>query len=342
MVFKSDAFKLAYMTEEEEFDFNGLVLQLSEAAISKKAIDKRSCFMCGGPATKGYGEHVFPKWLQNEFGLHDQTLNLLNGTRVPYRQLRSPCCEDCNTGPLSRLEKRVIALRNTCEVMDYEFRLEIGRWLFKILLGILYAESRFHFDRANPNLGSIMPSEAFDDLFTMHLLVNSSRKKAMFHCLHGELPFTIYTYNITQSEHFSEFDFSTNLAGMSVAIRMGNVGAIAVHDGGLQYEVGERGPFDLAGSTLHPFQFSEVSARVHYKSALRSATHLYFNSESPGQLTMIQSSVRSDTQELLADGAERIFWDWKDKEAGMVLEQYTRVSDWYSAEDDRVNTYLLD
>jgi hypothetical protein len=42
------------------------VLELSHRAASQDSIAARKCFACGGPATSGIGEHIIPKWLQNE------------------------------------------------------------------------------------------------------------------------------------------------------------------------------------------------------------------------------------------------------------------------------------
>ncbi len=298
--------------------------------------------MCGRPPSTGTGEHVFPRWLQHRYDLRDKSLILFNGTQIPYRRLLSPCCESCNTGPLARLEKRVKTLSEKADIHDTSLRHVIGQWLFKILVGIIHAESRFRRDRANPSLGSIFPPERVEELQALHLLVNSCRKLTLFRCLHGPLPFTLYLYKIAASQHYGQFDFSTNLIGKSIAIRMGHLGAIAVADGGLQFEFGVRGPFELDGQELHPLQFAEMTARVHYKSALRDATHMYINSETQDTLRIEQIRVLPYSNALLQDRSHRIFRDWNERNFSSILPKYTRLNtQWYDEAHDRAISFAF-
>jgi hypothetical protein len=188
----------------------------------------------------------------------------------------------------------------------------------------------------------IFPPEYVDELFSVHLLVNSIRKLTLFRSLHGPLPFTIYLYRIHSSEHFSRYDFSTNLFGKSVAIRMDGIAAIAVADGGLQNHIGKKGPFELDGKTLHPLQFSEIAGRVHYKSTLRDATHLYMNSETEDHLRIEQVRVTPYSNKLLPDGSQRIFRTWEERELGMILDNYTRVPGWFDEVTGYCRTTLVE
>jgi hypothetical protein len=77
-----------------------------------------------------------------------------------------------------------------------------------------------------------------------------ARKLTSFACLHGDLPFSLYSYQVPAYSEGHGFDLSTNIAGQSIAIRVGPLGAIFINDGGLQMEAGAKGPFDLAGAEL--------------------------------------------------------------------------------------------
>lgn len=309
------------------------VYRQSEAAVSSHAIENGMCFMCGRSPSTGNGEHVFPLWLQHKYGLLDRTLSLLNGTVIPYRILKTPCCVECNTGPLAKLERDVARFAKEPDIGVQVFRLTVGRWLLKIFLGIVHAECRFKRDRSNPSLGSIFPAEFVNEFYNLHLLVNSCRKRTLFKCLHGNLPFTFYVYRIASSRNFDEFDFSTNIFGKSVALRMGVFGAILVADGGMQYELEKGGPFGLSGMELHPLQFSELAGRVHYKSTLRDATHSYIVSETTELLRLEQSEVVPYSRTILDDGSQRIFRDWDAKAQGAFLQRYTRLNGWYDESD---------
>jgi len=79
--------------------------------LSERIYSGKRCFYCGGLLRGNRTrEHVFPRWLQERFGLANQHLTLLNGTLIPYRQLTVPCCQTCNNVYLSKLEKRVQTL----------------------------------------------------------------------------------------------------------------------------------------------------------------------------------------------------------------------------------------
>ena len=100
-----------------------------------------------------------------------------------------------------------------------------------------------------------------------------------------------------------------------------------VNDGGLQYEADPKGPFELDGRRLHPIQFSEAIARVHYKAALRDATHSYITAETPDEIVVDQATVRPFTRALLNNGEVQIFRPWDDIECAGFIERY-RAVDW--------------
>ena len=120
------------------------------------------CFYCGKLfRSERSREHVFPEWLQNQFGLADQTLTLLNRTTIPYRRLKVPCCRICNNVHLSQLENRV--KRHLFEQTVEEARVHLDQifiWVTKILLAIVYAERLLPFSRRHPSGKPILPTRA--------------------------------------------------------------------------------------------------------------------------------------------------------------------------------------
>lgn len=73
------------------------------------AAGRETCFLCGQDFDTGElgQEHVFAKWLQGKFNLWDRTLVLLNGTQIPYRNLKIPACGACNNVSLSKVEGQI-------------------------------------------------------------------------------------------------------------------------------------------------------------------------------------------------------------------------------------------
>lgn len=305
----------------DDIDQSNSVLRLSENALKPKNIAVGKCFLCGRDATTGRGEHVFPRWLQRRYGLGNRTLGLLNGSSIQYRNLRVPACVGCNTDILARTETYIADLAATnLSSWTSTDSFEVGRWLSKILLGLLTKEARLFAERCNPSRGTIFPAEELKEFFLLHLLVQSWRKKVSFETLHTLHPFTLYVYGIEADEKYEDFHSSTSLVGKSICLRFGELGFAFVGDGGLQHHASDLGPFDLAFQKLHPVQFDELSARVHYKAMLREATHFYVNSETPTDFQFTQVHVDPFEREEFTGGAVRVFRDWSSKEFAQVLE----------------------
>jgi hypothetical protein len=91
------------------------------------------CIFCGCANTKPTKEHVFGEWVLKAKTLHNQRLNLIDGSSIPYRQLTIPICSRCNNETLSGIEDRIKAGVAT----ETEYYL----WALKIYIGILYKES---------------------------------------------------------------------------------------------------------------------------------------------------------------------------------------------------------
>ncbi len=320
------------------------VLELTDRAVLESSIANKRCFACGGAPSTGIGEHVIPKWLQNKFLLFDKRLTLLNGTSIPYRKLTVPCCTECNTDFLSNIEKSVEPVFHRGNVSSDEEELTLARWLSKILIGVLVKETSLLSDRSNPSLGAIVEPGVIDELRHCHFVMQSARKTTSFRCLHSEFPFSLYSYRVSNYQKDREFDLSTNIAGQSISIRIGQLGVIFINDGGLQMEVGPKGPFALSGSDLSETQFREISARIHYKAALRDATHFYLTFEDEESIQVEQLHVKSFSGYLPGSSELRIFRDWDEAGLSYAMSAYMRVdrSIIFDEETQVCRTTLLD
>jgi len=117
------------------------------------------CFLCGMEVdeTTGTDEHIFPKWLLNEFALWDERVTLLNRITIPYRRLVIPCCITCNTKHLKAVEDAVsTAYRKGPDDMQALDRDLLFLWMGKILYGLMFRELFLAVDRTQPSMGPIM------------------------------------------------------------------------------------------------------------------------------------------------------------------------------------------
>lgn len=91
-------------------------------------------------------------------------------------------------------------------------------------------------------------------------------------------------------------------------------------------EVGPKGPFELDGEEISALQFKEISARVHYKSALRDATHLYITSENDDTLDITQVRVESYSGYINDTNEVQIFRPWDETELSYFMAKYMGIN----------------
>lgn len=107
-------------------------------------------------------EHVIPTWLQKRLRLHNQTLCLPNGTKLPYKHAKVPAKEEHNR-KFSQIENRIS--QGTFEP------LEVYLWAFKIHLGLIYRDTTLRWDIRDPGAPSIFDKRDFEsDIFLFQTL----------------------------------------------------------------------------------------------------------------------------------------------------------------------------
>ncbi len=128
------------------------------------------CFLCGKSLLAGNytREHVVPTWAQRRYNLWDQHVVLLNGTRLPYRNLTVPCCDDCNKYRLKPIEDSLcMTVDHGGQSVEQLGKMVLFLWLGKILYGLLYKELTLLLDRSDPSQGTIVTPEILDR-YKMH------------------------------------------------------------------------------------------------------------------------------------------------------------------------------
>ena len=133
------------------------------------------CFLCGKKLKTKTVEHIFPKWLLNEYNLWNQNIILLNDTKINYRQLTIPCCKECNNVYLSKVENQIrkgyFKGFNDFLKMD---KLLVYQWIGKIFYGLLFRELSLSLKRTDPEKGSITNPDLLKDFKTFYFFYNLS------------------------------------------------------------------------------------------------------------------------------------------------------------------------
>ncbi|HUS48966.1 MAG TPA: hypothetical protein VMZ91_02275, partial [Candidatus Paceibacterota bacterium] len=134
------------------------------------------CFLCGKYLKEKSNEHVFPKWLLNEFNLWNKTITLLNQTGITYKRLKIPCCKKCNNVFLSKLEKMI----NEKYKEGFKAFLEleeliIYQWIGKIFYGLLFRELSLLINQGLSKKEYIVSPEMLERYRTLHGFLQSIR-----------------------------------------------------------------------------------------------------------------------------------------------------------------------
>lgn len=196
-----------------------------------------TCFVCSRPAESE--EHVIPKWLQNQYDLWNQKLTLPNRTTITYKQLKIPCCLDCNNNLLSQLETKVQSGAATDE--------EIWKWAAKIHFGLLRKDDFLEWDRRNPGykIGQVIKQ---DDPLELD--------RHLAHSLHGGFktdpsPWgSVYRFKFDEPV---EYQFAHLISPAGLAVAFGDKGyVIFVNDtGSLSRQPDVRRSYDFHRKNTH-------------------------------------------------------------------------------------------
>ncbi|WP_321326811.1 hypothetical protein [Thiomicrorhabdus sp.] len=236
-------------------------------SLDNQMLSEEHCFLCGAEANDMTEEHVMPKWLLKSSGLWDKRLTLLNGTSIPYRLLKVPCCSSCNNEHLSRLE---MIIRGAFEE-GYSTAIKIDKelwflWAAKVIYGILRKEFSLLADRSLSGSESIMSEEDIRSFSHLHLFMQSIIGR---HKFGDSVPYTVLICKLHDLGEELNFDFRDSLYQKTFLIRVGEVGIIvSLEDGELIKETFGRYVDEVNGRSLHPLQFDELYAKVKYQVSL--------------------------------------------------------------------------
>ena len=314
---------------------------------SRMVLDECACFLCGEHMVDGKTEeHVFPKWLQQRHDLWDQRILLLNRKRIPYRQLKVPCCHACNNEHLGRVENTVREAidkgYHACIELD---PLIIFQWLGKMFYGILRKELNLLADRRDSSKGNIVPVEMIEGYNNLHGFLQSVRRPFEFQ---PEPPFSVLVANLHDLGGSSSYFFRDSTHLMTASLRTGGVGFIvAFEDCGFNRNTYGAYLDDVGGRKLHPIQFDELYAKVMFQVQRlnRTGRFLTVASADGDQPTLIHTFPPTSeplpwNQEAFSRYLANVVgpWlrAWEIPEDSLFLPP-DRVLSWMTNEDDSLN-----
>ncbi|MEU6482347.1 hypothetical protein ABZ858_36905 [Streptomyces sp. NPDC047017] len=236
-----------------------------------QALTQDRCFLCGaGLARRRTDEHVFPQWLLRRCDLWNEKITLLNGTLMPYKQMKIPCCSTCNNEHLSRIEQAVgDAFAEGPEAVAALDATTLFLWMGKIYYGLMFRELSLLADRRAPQGGSIVSPEFLTTFRMHHLLLQAARGAVRWQKdQHPASVFVFQAQEPTDPRH--RFDYVDIINFPFFAIRVGATAVVAVlQDWGALAQAVTLPAFEAARQlVLHPQQFREVAALAAYMTTL--------------------------------------------------------------------------
>lgn len=229
------------------------------------------CLVCGERIERGslnYSqEHIFPKWFLHHNTLWEESLTLLNGSKIKYRDLKVPCCKLCNNENLSMIEERIRRgfLLGHAGIKDIDSN-DLNLWLIKVYLGLLRKECTLLINRASPSKGTILDTHDLAPLRILQSILRGTKKHYNFRCNRGSTPASLFVYKI-KTETAPKFNYFDTWSTMCLMLSFGDTGILVVFDMGAlsaQYEQLFRSYED---KELHYLQFLELTARAVERSA---------------------------------------------------------------------------
>lgn len=234
--------------------------------------DYDKCFLCGGKPDSQ--EHVFPKWLQRKYDLWNQRISFPNGTSIQYKDLKIPCCKNCNNKSLSQLENKIKeALNGGYEKFKNLDELTIMQWVTKLYYGKLFKKLNLLIDRKNKNLGTMIKKEEMFSYRGIHEFLQSLRKPIDFT---GDIPWSIQVFQVHNDSRLEEYEYIDTIF-LTGCIRLGDIGIIySFGDWGYARLGNSKVVNDFKDLIIHPIQLQEIAARFSYARSQVNYENLSF------------------------------------------------------------------
>jgi len=299
-------------------------------------LNPKNCFLCGKNLDDSFTrEHVFPKWLLNNFDLWNKSLNLLNRTQLKYRFLTIPCCQNCNNEHLSKLE--TIIQNGFYHGFD-EFReieeLYIFQWISKIFFGILNKELFLLIDRSNPKDGTIIDSGLISSFETLHAFIQTIRSPGKFEIYK---PWSIFLVKLKNDQLSFDFDYRDEIDKMFFSIRMGEIGIIMCMDdnGAIKDYFDDYYNSFIINHVFNHLQFDQLCAQICYQKSLLNFNAKYITLIDENSFTVVPLPLKGYSTKplfnefVLLDYAKYLYsflkkWDFEFediyKESVLILE----------------------
>lgn len=279
--------------------------------------DRHFCFLTGKLTTARMP--VFPKWLVEHFDLGDEKINLMENSQpkmVAYRDLELPC-----TPEVKQAFNEIDSKFNEAYERGYEGIAALDdqiifQWAGRIVYGLLYLEFVGEWERCQTLGKEFKISRKLKDrLGKFHFMLQSVVEPITFG---DRKPWSVVSFPLKYSADILSFrddvinllfQFGVNGFGFIVCFQ-DNEAVIE-----RQQDILEK----IKSYTLHPVQFEELFARLHYTADLMQYRPGYDFIEENGGIRIEALPVEQ------TDSRKPLFGFWKDDFYARLLSNYWQV-----------------
>lgn len=257
-------------------------------------------------------EHVFPRWLLDDYKLRDKFILLKNGSKIKYGNITVPCCLDCNTKHLSSLEIFISkAIRNK-DIIELNRHVELtSLWLYKLMYGLNYKELFLKEDLKNQESKKIENHERFFEYSMFNIFPLFALGKVKFKEFY---PFSIFIFGLSETIEGGYY-YVDEPYKMVSSIILGSIGIVCSFqcDGYIEKDVRKHLDLDSYKS-LNLQQFGEFSAFIiHLKSRMKTLPNYICNHSTEELIINIQETDEENRYEpfdpkKMSEYTTRMFW----------------------------------
>jgi hypothetical protein len=302
--------------DESVLDSSGRIIFFSLPRFISNISEGDDCFICGAkPNTVPFNnEHVLPDWILRRYQLHDKAIQLSNRTRIPYRELKIPCCEDCNRTMGDKFEKPIsemFAKGPTAISQEFE---ENGPWRVFCWMALIFVKThlkdkylRLHRDyrKGEMKIGEL---HSWEDLHHIHCVARAFHTGARL-SLAAIGSMLIVPAKVRS--HFESFDYVDLSFAQTMLLRIDETALFAVFDDSQAVlSVFYEDLLHRIQGPVSPLQAREMAARF-------AAINIHL-AERP----RFSSSIDLLSEEYAILGHRPNEWrigDWKDETQGLIM-----------------------
>jgi hypothetical protein len=266
-------------------DAKGKVTFVSITAFVSDVCSSNICFLC----TKALNsqnqnkEHIIPNWILKRFDLHNETVNLPNGSKYKYNQYVIPCCIECNSLLSAELETPLskVFSRDFDGVVNY---VENGGYLKVYLwMALLFIKThvkdqslRMHLDR-RVEYSSIAQGVGYE-WESFHHIYCLSRVPYTQATLEQNCVGSFFIVPVESIDAKKEFDYMDVSYASTSGVIIGNIGIITVFgDAGAVCNQLQPTVINKLSGSVTNMQFRELVARfaccsLHLKNNPKHST----------------------------------------------------------------------